>query len=669
MANYVLEILDGDRAGEVVPVTDSALRIGRKPGNDIILADDKTSGVHAEVAPEGDRFVLRDLGSTNGTLLDGKKVTEVVLSPGDTFQIGKVRLRFRDAAAAPAGDASLQVQRLDASRLQGRRGSRSVALLLVLLVVAGGAAGYLFWQQRGGDEGGSQKSARRAPLEVPGNKLLAGIGAAESDAGWNLAAAGSGFVTGAGAHTGTLAFVATRASAGGSAADGPAEPADHALAALREPLVVLGGRPLQLAAHVKTSGGGLVGVRAVFTSSVEGNPFRFRSGTALVTAEQWTRIHCDVCVPPGADRCGIELVAVLPSVDAMAAVDDIALTEGGAAVAHNLKLEESGQLLLGTGPAIAVRSTDPEQPAVLLGCLPDRAPAPLQGLLKAGLLCWSDLGAGLTVEKGDRSFALAVQPPAEPVVPDAASACEAMQLVFPSEAAVDLLVETDEGFMPAAADGSLLTKAVLLGDRTTRCLVQLSERATCVGRTGAGVYRLQVPPRCELVLQFRAERQAAGELLRQATADQKAGQPGAALDRLRELQRLQPHDHETLVRARALRSELLAVVAERLRQLQADLDEAEFFDTRGGFARVVAGVDDLVALWFAHNLDDREALRALRERAATRLGELDAQRSEELQQRLQALVAAFTEANQPALAKLVQDHLARHAAGGARGDK
>ena len=57
MANYVLEILDGDRAGEVLPVTDRMLRIGRKPGNDIVLADEKTSGVHCEIAPEGDRLV------------------------------------------------------------------------------------------------------------------------------------------------------------------------------------------------------------------------------------------------------------------------------------------------------------------------------------------------------------------------------------------------------------------------------------------------------------------------------------------------------------------------------------------------------------------------------------------------------------------------------------
>ena len=103
MANYVLEILDGDRAGEVLPVGDAVMRIGRKSGNDLVLADEKTSGVHCEIAPEGDRLVLKDLGSTNGTFLDGKRVTEVVLTPGDVVTVGRLRVRFgaegEDAAA------------------------------------------------------------------------------------------------------------------------------------------------------------------------------------------------------------------------------------------------------------------------------------------------------------------------------------------------------------------------------------------------------------------------------------------------------------------------------------------------------------------------------------------------------------------------------------------
>ena len=92
MANYVLEVLDGDRAGEVLPVAERTLRIGRKAGNDLVLPDEKTSGVHCEIAPEGDRLVLKDLGSTNGTFLDGKRVSEIVLTPGDVVTIGRTKV-------------------------------------------------------------------------------------------------------------------------------------------------------------------------------------------------------------------------------------------------------------------------------------------------------------------------------------------------------------------------------------------------------------------------------------------------------------------------------------------------------------------------------------------------------------------------------------------------
>src|SRR6187551_1910536 len=99
MTQYVLEILDGDRAGEVVSLSSDRVTIGRKPTNTVALKDEKASGSHAEVVFEEGRYVLRDLGSTNGTLLDGKKVEEVALATQDVFQVGRVKFKFRSAAA------------------------------------------------------------------------------------------------------------------------------------------------------------------------------------------------------------------------------------------------------------------------------------------------------------------------------------------------------------------------------------------------------------------------------------------------------------------------------------------------------------------------------------------------------------------------------------------
>jgi hypothetical protein len=79
--------------GVSVPVTGPVV-IGRSPGADIVIADDFVSGRHARVSLAGDDAVVEDLGSTNGTILNGQQLPEpTALRPGDTIDIGGVRLR------------------------------------------------------------------------------------------------------------------------------------------------------------------------------------------------------------------------------------------------------------------------------------------------------------------------------------------------------------------------------------------------------------------------------------------------------------------------------------------------------------------------------------------------------------------------------------------------
>ena len=68
--------------------------IGRSPGADIVIGDDFVSARHARVTPAGDGAVVEDLGSTNGTLLNGRPLTAPTsLRPGDAIDIGDVRLK------------------------------------------------------------------------------------------------------------------------------------------------------------------------------------------------------------------------------------------------------------------------------------------------------------------------------------------------------------------------------------------------------------------------------------------------------------------------------------------------------------------------------------------------------------------------------------------------
>jgi hypothetical protein len=76
-----------------VPVTGPVV-IGRSPGADIVIGDDFVSGKHARVSPAGDSAVVEDLGSTNGTVLNGRRLSvPTTLRPGDAIDIGSVRLK------------------------------------------------------------------------------------------------------------------------------------------------------------------------------------------------------------------------------------------------------------------------------------------------------------------------------------------------------------------------------------------------------------------------------------------------------------------------------------------------------------------------------------------------------------------------------------------------
>ncbi len=69
--------------------------IGRGSDADITLADSGTSRKHVEVLWDGERAMVRDLGSTNGTQLNGRKVSEAPLPPDSTITIGRTNIVFR----------------------------------------------------------------------------------------------------------------------------------------------------------------------------------------------------------------------------------------------------------------------------------------------------------------------------------------------------------------------------------------------------------------------------------------------------------------------------------------------------------------------------------------------------------------------------------------------
>jgi pSer/pThr/pTyr-binding forkhead associated (FHA) protein len=81
--------------GEVIPLL-TANTLGRAPDNSVVLPDPSASGYHARIDFDQDRFILADMGSTNGTFLNDSVVMKpTVLRAGDRIQIGSAVFVFR----------------------------------------------------------------------------------------------------------------------------------------------------------------------------------------------------------------------------------------------------------------------------------------------------------------------------------------------------------------------------------------------------------------------------------------------------------------------------------------------------------------------------------------------------------------------------------------------
>jgi DNA-binding NtrC family response regulator len=88
-----LVVVDGPSRGATASITTGSARIGSAAGNDLTIADPTVSRVHCELTQRGDTLVLRDLGSTNGTWVEGVRLRDGDVPPGAIVRVGSSAFR------------------------------------------------------------------------------------------------------------------------------------------------------------------------------------------------------------------------------------------------------------------------------------------------------------------------------------------------------------------------------------------------------------------------------------------------------------------------------------------------------------------------------------------------------------------------------------------------
>jgi len=102
-----LVILNQGMTGRTLELNVERTTVGRVEENTFQIADASVSSRHAEILLHGTDIVIKDLNSTNGTFINGEKITEAPLQPGQTLRFGQVELKIDDGKPVNAQQAPL----------------------------------------------------------------------------------------------------------------------------------------------------------------------------------------------------------------------------------------------------------------------------------------------------------------------------------------------------------------------------------------------------------------------------------------------------------------------------------------------------------------------------------------------------------------------------------
>ncbi|NRD43749.1 FHA domain-containing protein [Corallococcus exiguus] len=157
----------GPGAGQLVPLRQGSITLGRSSTSDLRLQHASISRRHAQLTRRGNVFMVRDLGSQNGTFVNRLRIKgEVEIKPGDELSLGNATLRLRGSGAGPTmSRTSLDplLPRMAKRRLNG------VAVAVAAAVVGSAVAALIsVVAMRTADRNPAQAPAEGTPARAPG---------------------------------------------------------------------------------------------------------------------------------------------------------------------------------------------------------------------------------------------------------------------------------------------------------------------------------------------------------------------------------------------------------------------------------------------------------------------------------------------------------------------
>lgn len=672
-SQYALRFESTERRGEQIPLSAVAGRggvftIGRGPGNSLQVTDASVSGRHAEISiPSGGAGVfIRDLGSTNGTQVGGRRVTEATLAEGDEFTLGAVQFSLIDlaprrtvdgeieleeasvlpSASSPAGrggslsglgetriqprDEALEISAADLAR--SKRSSRSG--LLALGVLAAAAVGAFVWSRGAGDEGDGPSPAAASKVDPPAGDLL---GAADHS-----------FEGGRGGSAWTLegellAPFERRSSAAASGRRGlRAELGPGGEARAVSPAVDVPSGPVRASAAARVASAD-VEARLALVYAFDGEdaaPVVALSAPAAPGGDDFQTLVLESVPPVGARSVTLELRArsLVAEPEGEGPEED---AEG-----QGLELEA-----VDFDDAVLVPAGADAPFSALVGAWTVSALAADGGGEGSSVLtlgfAWREQvhSPGLThVDASGRAAAMQVTEDEDSILLAAATGTEGRFLV---EREFALQGVTTMGPGGASTHGITFEResctALVVGAGQAALCLRFGDATTVSAREANGrvLFRWATAPGATTTVQlgFAEERAAAARLARRAREEMKAGRPGAAHRVWGELLDRVPFVESLVDEAITAQGRIDDEARERLMALATEVERARFFQLGDLYREKLAEADELAATYAGTSAEAE--LEALRGALSTEIDRLSTDSVKDEERRLMGIAAAL----------------------------